>query len=77
MHENSWKCVCCVMAENDDVAASYGELISFNILGDVIAESMMKDESLMVGNEMKVGCRLMMKLMQCWNVLLYLHKSCC
>ena len=70
MHENSWKCVCCVMAENDDVAASYGELISFNILVDVVAESMMKNESLMVKNEMKAGCGLLVKLMQCWNVFL-------
>ena len=51
MHENLWKCVCCVVAENDDVAASYGELISLNILVDVVAESMMKNESLMVRNE--------------------------
>ena len=51
MHENPWKCVCCVVAENDDVAASYGELISLNILVDVVAESMMKNESLMVRNE--------------------------
>ena len=74
MHENSWKCVCCVVAENGKVAASYGELISFNILVDVVAESMMKNGSLMVRNEMKVGCGLWVKLMQCWNVFLYLHK---
>ena len=46
MDANSWKYVCSVMAENDDVLISYDELISFDILVDVVVDSMMKNEGL-------------------------------